>query len=233
LADLSLMYHDKGPSRVEKCTLAVLHGSVVVAAGWLLFGGGVPAVARQIGLSTAVGPPLRRALLLAAGGIYYLRTLVTMFVFLRRRMRWNEVAMIAIWIGSLQLMFAFFGGRNDAPLGLVAAVGVLLYVIGSCLNTGSEFQRYRWKQHPEHTGQLFTGGLFRLAMHVNYFGDLVLFTGWVLLTGRWYFGVVPVLMFCGFAFANVPALDRYLAKRYGEAFQQYAARTKKLIPFLY
>jgi protein-S-isoprenylcysteine O-methyltransferase Ste14 len=34
-------------------------------------------------------------------------------------------------------------------------------------------------------------------------------------------------------FLNVPALDRYLAERYGEEFQAYAARTKKLIPFVY
>ena len=76
-------------------------------------------------------------------------------------------------------------------------------------------------------------GLFRNAMHINYFGDLVLFAGWVLLTRRWVLLVVPGLMLLGFMFFNMPALDRYLAERYGEAFRADVARTKKLIPFLY
>jgi steroid 5-alpha reductase family enzyme len=172
-------------------------------------------------------------LLLGAAAVYFLRSLLTTFVFLKRRMSWAEVSTIAGWIGSLQLLFAFLGGRQTAPVGLVEMVGILLYVGGSYLNSGSEFQRHVWKQQPEHQDQLYTEGLFRYAMHINYFGDLVLFTGWVLLTRRWVLLVVPGLMLLGFVFLNIPALDRYLAERYGEAFRAYAARTKKLIPFLY
>ncbi len=70
-------------------------------------------------------------------------------------------------------------------------------------------------------------------MHINYFGDLVLFTGWVLLAARSVLLFVPVLMLCGLVFLNIPVLDQYLAERYGEALQMYAAYTKKLVPFVY
>jgi len=68
-------------------------------------------------------------------------------------------------------------------------------------------------------------------VHINYFDDLVLFSGWVLLTRHWALLVVPRLMLLGFVFFNIPALDRYSAECDGEAFRTDAARTKKPIPF--
>lgn len=141
------------------------------------------------------------------------RSLVTIFVFLKRRMGWAEGATVAVWIGALHFLFAFLGGRQTAPVGLVEVVGILLYQGGSSLNSGSEYQGHVWKQQPQHREQLFTEGLFRYAMHINYFGDLVLFAGWVLLAGRPVLLVVPILMLFGFVFLNIPALDHHLAAR--------------------
>lgn len=230
---LAEMYRQKAPSKLPKTMLALLHLSAVVATAWLLFGGGTLAVSGWLNLEADLGFPLRRALLLGAAGVYFLRTLVTIFVFLKRRMGWAEVATVAVWIGILHFLFAFFGGRQTAPVGLMEVVGILLYLGGSSLNSGSEYQRHLWKQQPQHQGQLFTEGLFRYAMHINYFGDLVLFTGWVLLAGRPVLLIIPILMLLGFVFLNIPALDHYLAARYGEAFHEYAARTKRVIPFVY
>jgi protein-S-isoprenylcysteine O-methyltransferase Ste14 len=36
-----------------------------------------------------------------------------------------------------------------------------------------------------------------------------------------------------FVFIIIPAHDAYLASRYGSEFEEYARRTKKLVPFLY
>ena len=230
---LAEMYRQKSPSTLPKTLLVLLHLSEVLAASWLLFGGGIQAVSAWVNLGAELGSPLRRALLLGAAAVYFLRIMVTLFVFLKRRMGWAEAGTIAVWIGALHLLFAFLGGRQTAPVGLVEVVGILFYLGGSYLNSGSEFQRHAWKQQPQHRGQLYTDGLFRYAMHINYFGDLVLFTGWVLVAGRPVLLVVPMLMLLGFVFVNIPALDQYLAERYGEAFWAYAARTKKLIPFVY
>lgn len=227
------MYRQKAPSVLPKSTLALFHLSVVCAAACLLFGGGIRTVSGWLNLGSDLASPLRRALLLGAAAIYFLRVLVTLFVFLKRRMGWAEVGTVAAWIGALHMCFAFFGGRQTAPVGLIELVGVLLYLGGSYLNSGSEHQRHVWKQQPQHQGQLYTEGLFRYAIHINYFGDLVLFTGWVLLTARAVLLLVPVVMLWGFVILNIPALDHYLAERYGEAFGMYAARTKKLVPFVY
>jgi protein-S-isoprenylcysteine O-methyltransferase Ste14 len=232
MPDLSDMYREKAASTLPKCVLAALHLTLVLAVGWLLFGGGIRTVSGLLGLQDSLAPAFRRAILLAASSVYFLRTLLTTFVFLKRRFGWAEVFTIAVWIGMLQLLFAFLGGRRSTPIGLEGA-GLLLYLVGSYVNTASELQRHLWKRRPQNKGRLYTAGLFQYAVHINYFGDLVLFTGWVLLTANPFLLAVPVLMLLGFVLLNIPALDRYLADRYGDAFAHYAARTKKLIPFVY
>lgn len=229
----SEIYRQKSPSTLPKSVLALLHGSVVLGVAWLLFGGGLAVLAEKLGLIESLAAPLRRALLLGASAVYFLRTLGTTFVFLKRRMGWAEICTIALFIGAVHLVFAFLGGRQTAPVGLVEVVGTLLFVVGSYLNSGSEYQRYCWKQQPQHAGQLYTEGLFRYAMHINYFGDVLLFAGWALLTGYLVLLVVPLLMSLGFAFLHIPTLDGYLAERYGDAFRDYSARTKKLVPLIY
>lgn len=72
-----------------------------------------------------------------------------------------------------------------------------------------------------------------LSMHINYFGDVVLFTGWALLTATiWTLGL-PLLMLLMFIFMHIPPLDEYLAERYGDEFKAYQSKTKRLIPFVW
>jgi hypothetical protein len=65
-------------------------------------------------------------------------TLLTTFVFLKRRMSWAEFGGIAAGVGILHLLFAFLGGRQTAPVGLLEVVVGLLYLAGSSLNSLSE-----------------------------------------------------------------------------------------------
>ena len=112
-------------------------------------------------------------------------------------------------------------------------IGIVLVVIGSFLNTYSELQRHWWKQKPSSKGHCYTEGLWKYSMHINYFGDSLLFTGWIMLTATFWMAWLPLLMTAGFVWFHIPSLDAYLADRYGEEFKAYAAKTKKLIPFVY
>jgi steroid 5-alpha reductase family enzyme len=156
-----------------------------------------------------------------------------LFVLLRRRVAWSETAAVGFWILVIHTTFAVLGSTNPSPVGIAAGAGIALYVLGSGLNTGSEWQRHRWKKDPANRGRLFTGGLFRFARHINYFGDIVLFTGYALITGRALALAIPAITALSFVFGHAPALDRYLAGRYGDAYTRWAARTPRLIPWLY
>ena len=52
------------------------------------------------------------------------------------------------------------------------------------------------------------------------------------MAGAWTV-TIPFLMLAGFVFVNVPALAEHLHEKYGSAFDEYATRTRKLIPFVY
>lgn len=43
----------------------------------------------------------------------------------------------------------------------------------------------------------------------------------------------PLLMTAGFVWYHIPGLDSYLEKRYGDEFREYAARTKKFVPWVW
>ncbi|UCG54603.1 MAG: hypothetical protein JSV32_08525 [Dehalococcoidia bacterium] len=70
-------------------------------------------------------------------------------------------------------------------------------------------------------------------MHINYFGDVVFFSGFAILTYNLLMLLIPLLITLNFILFYIPAMDRYLDSRYGEEFKEYARNTKKLIPLVY
>ncbi len=215
------MYELTGATRAQRLVLAVVLILWAIVFCRLVLGG------------REMGDPLRRDLLAAAWCIYSVRVLLAEWVFLKRGISWTEALTITVWISIIALAFAILGGGNRRPMGIAAWFGVLLYACGSFVHTYSELRRYIWKQRAENHGRLYTGGLFHYAVHINYFGDLLLFTGFSLMTGSTYTLFVPAVMLAGFIFANIPTLDAHLRAKYGAAFEVYATKTKKLIPLVY
>jgi protein-S-isoprenylcysteine O-methyltransferase Ste14 len=227
------VYGEYSKSLAPKIVLTLLHAAALCVVYWLFFLGGFIALSYWTGRTYIPGAFLTRVLLFACAAIYFLRLLFGLFYLVRRTMRWGEAIGIGFFVFLVHIFFALVGGTNPRTPGASAAFGALLYLAGSYLNTASEFTRQLWKQKPENQGRLYTGGLFRYARHINYFGDGVLFTGYALITGSLWSFLVPAFMAIGFISANIPALDTYLARKYGDDFDAYALRTKKFIPFVY
>ncbi len=108
-----------------------------------------------------------------------------------------------------------------------------MFFLGSFLNTGAEVQRRRFKANPENQGRLFTGGLFRFARHINYFGDSLWCLGWAVLTRNAWALCIPALLTFGFVFFFIPSLSKYLSARYQGEYDQWKEQTKAFIPFVY
>jgi len=115
------------------------------------------------------------------------------------------------------------GAFRDYSIGLrwLDLVALILFFLGSFLNSFSEIQRKWWKADPANRGRCYSNGLFGYSMHINYFGDTVLFAGWCLFTSNFWVLGFPLLMGCAFVFFHIPGLDSYLAERYGEEFKIY------------
>jgi steroid 5-alpha reductase family enzyme len=227
------MYELRDPSVPQRVVLAVCLAAWVAIAWWLLFGPGLQTAGNWLGRTWKPGDLFRRGCLAAALSVYYVRILFTEFLFLKRGMSWSEVLTIAPSMLCIYVLLAVSGGRNSEAVGWAAALGILLFLVGSWMNSYAEYARHTWKQLPENRGRLYTEGLFRYSRHPNYLGDLISFSGTCLITGVWVTAVIPALMLSGFVFVNIPVLDSHLHDHYGAAFDDYASRTAKLIPFLY
>jgi protein-S-isoprenylcysteine O-methyltransferase Ste14 len=179
------------------------------------------------------GDPLRRILIASCLIIYVIRLQVTVWILQRRKWTWFETITITILMTFVLYAFASVGGSNKKVVGAAEVIGILLYLSGSYINTHSEYYRHVWKLKEENRGQLYTEGLFSLAMHINYFGDIVLFTGLAMLTHSLSMLVIPLIMTLNFVFYIIPSLDRYLEKKYKDEFRDYSKKTKKLIPLIY
>jgi protein-S-isoprenylcysteine O-methyltransferase Ste14/catechol 2,3-dioxygenase-like lactoylglutathione lyase family enzyme len=111
--------------------------------------------------------------------------------------------------------------------GPIALVGVLLMLLASV-----QFRRARTTVdplHPAAASRLVTGGLFRLSRNPIYLGMAVVLLGWAVflsnpltLLGIWLFA-----LFLG-RFQIRPE-ERALQAQFGEAFDDYAARTRRWI----
>lgn len=194
--------------------------SLAVASGWLM----------PYNVSGDLGC---RILLLSLAIIYILRLSATLFVFLKRRMSWQEAILISIVMSIIFIALFSYGGRQSSSIKTVDIIAIVLYLFGSYLNTFSEYQRYIWKKKSQNRGHLYTKGLFRFSVHINYFGDVILFTGFAMITHNFVLLLIPFLMMLNFVFVLIPSLDEHLENKYSTEFQKYARRIKKFIPFIY
>ncbi|ALB29679.1 methyltransferase family protein [Companilactobacillus heilongjiangensis] len=162
--------------------------------------------------------------------IIFIRLNCMMFIWLPRGISWKEALgnssafalyylifqILAIW-GSTRLIWS----------------GWILFILGSLVNSISELLRKPFKDNPDNKGKLYTGGLFKYAVHINYFGDVLWVLGFALVTGNLWSLLIPLMLLCTFIFSYIPTADKYLEGHYGQAFIDYKQKTKSLIPFIW
>jgi protein-S-isoprenylcysteine O-methyltransferase Ste14 len=226
-----MIYGRQGRSIPQRALLVVAQTLALVLAGWLLLGSGFSTLNGWFGWNLTTGDATRRALLFACCLVAYARILFTGLYLLKRAMGWEEALAIPLAFLVYYAGFGLLGGTQTRPVDWIDGLALAIFGVGSFTNTYSEILRDRWKKAPGHEGKLYTGGLFRLSRHVNYFGDLLWVSGLALLTRNVWSILIPLMLFAFFYFYNAPLLDRHLRQKYPE-FEEYEKRTRMLIPFV-
>jgi len=165
--------------------------------------------------------------------IYFIRFTIALFVFIQRKISWFEGGFVTV---MFFIMFYYFGvsaGSRPGPIGIIDILGIALFLFGSCINTSADYQRFSWKRKTENKGRLYTSGLFKYAMHINYFGDAVAYLGLALITYNIVCLCISLGMFVYFITFEIPRLDEHLNKKYSDKFREYSKVTKKFVPFIY
>jgi protein-S-isoprenylcysteine O-methyltransferase Ste14 len=227
------MHGEQETSVAPRTTGVVLHACILGIAAWILLAGGIETVGSWFNQQWLPGDLPRRIALFAFGCILFARLALTSFWLLKRRFDWGELVGVMFACVIYQIGFALLGAVEAAALGIVGMVGIGFFVLGSFLNTWSEIQRKRFKDDPANKGKLYTGGLFRYARHINYFGDTLWVTGWVMVTRNPWSAIVPVALAAGFIFFFIPSLSAHLRQKYGARYDEWAKTTKKFVPFVY
>ncbi len=106
--------------------------------------------------------------------------------------------------------------------------GLAVFLAGFIINLHSD-QVLRTLRKPGETGyKVPMAGLHRFVASPNYFGELLEWTGWALLTWSW-----AGLAFAVFTAANLVPRAHVHWKWYRSTFPDYPAERRRIIPFIY
>ena len=157
-----------------------------------------------------------------------------MMVFLlQRKMPWEESISVPLAFALYYVGYPLFVLSTSRPIDGLDYFAVALFVIGCVINSGGEILRNQWKKKSQNKGKIYTEGFFKYSRHINYFGDILWVSAYAIITKNVWSITIPVFLFCFFAFYNSPKLDKYLKEKYGKDYDEYARKTKMLIPFIY
>lgn len=227
------LYGQHSKSIPQKIVIHVIEIIFLWLSYWILFQNGGQWLETKLHIHNSSVGYNRRKIIFAFNVIIFLRLAYMMFFLLKRKIPWGESINIPFAFALYFIGYPLFVLPTSKPVDGIDYVAIALFIIGCFLNTCGEILRNRWKKVPVNKSKLYTQGLFRYSRHINYFGDLLWVTAYAVITRNWYALSIPAFLFCFFAFYNAPKLDSYLKNKYGKAYDDYAKKTKMLIPFIY
>jgi steroid 5-alpha reductase family enzyme len=138
-----------------------------------------------------------------------------------------------MWIVSLPVQL----GQADATpdrLGVLAWLGVAVWVVGLVFETVGDAQLARFKADSANSGKVMDRGLWRYTRHPNYFGDACVWWGIALVaaetgTGAWGLIGAALMTVLLRRVSGVTLLEKSLVKR-REGYNDYVARTSPFFP---
>ena len=139
---------------------------------------------------------------------------------------------LMMWIVSLPVQL---GQTRPTPgLGVLAWIGVAVWLVGITFEAVGDVQLARFKADPANSGRVMDRGLWRYTRHPNYFGDACVWWGLALIAaevpvGRW--GLLGALLMTVLLrrVSGVTLLEKSLVKR-REGYVEYVARTSPFLP---
>jgi steroid 5-alpha reductase family enzyme len=128
------------------------------------------------------------------------------------------------------------GCFEHGGLGVLAGLGVLLWIVGVLFEAVGDAQLERYKADKaagKDVGQVMDRGLWRYTRHPNYFGDACVWLGIFCVGAEHWPGVLtvfsPIVMGYLLAFGSGKrVLERSMARRPG--YRDYMARTSGFLP---
>lgn len=165
--------------------------------------------------------------------ITFLRFMFTLFVFLKRQIPLGEAFAVPLAFAIYYIGFPIIAIFNLHKFDYIDIIGVLLFLLGSFINTFSEFQRMLFKKNIKNKGKIYTKGLFTYVRHVNFLGDVIWVLGYSLVARGIVGYAIVILLLLFFIFFNIPKLEKHLLTKYKDDFKDWMKKSKRIIPGIY
>lgn len=146
----------------------------------------------------------------------------------------------AVWvIFTAAAALVVITAPDPQPLDAFFWFGAALWFIGFAFEVIADEQKRRFKADPGNNGRFITTGLWAWSQHPNYFGEITLWTGILVIAlpqlGGWSWMVVASPLFVALLLTKVSGinlLDAIAMKRWGDdpAWQAYRRGTPVLFP---
>ncbi len=227
------LYGQHSKSIPQKIVIHLIEILLLWLSFWILFRNGGDWIEARLNVTNATDLNDRRIIIFLFNIIIFVRFFYMMFFLLKRKIPLEESISIPMAFAIYYIGFSLFVLPESMSIDILDLIAIALFITGSVLNTGGEIMRDKWKKNPKNKGKIYTDGFFKYSRHINYFGDILWITAYAIITRNWYSVIVPTCLFCFFTFYNAPKLDRYLQDKYGKDYDDYAVKTKMLIPFIY
>ena len=120
------------------------------------------------------------------------------------------------------------GIPQNAPVWLIGLC-ISMFGIGVFLHFSSDM--YKHTMLNQRPGKLIDSGIMSRCRNINYFGELIIYLSFALLSMHWFPLVVLVLMMAIVWFPNMIKKDRSLS-RYPE-FEAYKKKSKLFLPYIF
>ncbi len=227
------LYGQKSRSIPQKIIIHSIEVLLLWVSYWILFQSGGYWIEKHLSISNASGAIDRRLIIFLFNIVIFLRLAYMMIFILNRKIPWEESISVPLAFALYFVGFPLFVLSVSKPIDGLDYFALAIFIIGCVLNSGGEILRDRWKKNPENKGKIYTKGFFKYSRHINYFGDVLWVIAYALITKNVWSITIPIILFSFFAFYNAPKLDKYLKEKYGNEYDDYAKKTKMLIPFIY
>lgn len=227
------LYGEQSKSIPQKIVIHLIEVLLLLLSFWILFQDGAAWSEQYLSIQNAGTDFDRRTIIFAFHVIIFLRLSYMMVFLLKRKIPWEESISIPLAFAIYYLGFSLLVLPASHRIDGLDYLAIAVFVIGCVLNTGGEIFRNNWKMNPENKGKIYTKGFFKYSRHINYFGDILWVTAYAMVTRNGYAVLIPIFIFCFFAFYNAPKLDNYLKEKYGPDYERYAEKTKMLVPFVF
>ena len=145
-----------------------------------------------------------------------------------------------LWVSlTLAAALAAITAENREPIGVFAALGLAIWIIGFGIEAVADWQKGRFRADRANKGRYIDSGLWAWSRHPNYFGEIVLWVGVavmavpVLAGLQWLTLVSPLFVALLLTrISGVPMLERKADERWGGQpdYETYKARTPVLVP---